>query len=369
MSGTILSRMPTVSICLPAYNGERFLAEAIDSALAQTFTDFELLIADDCSTDRTSEIVLSYASKDKRIVYWRNERNLGLFQNYNRCMQKASGELIKPFAQDDIWDPKIVERMVSTFREHPDLALMGVFRTWITADGAEIETHQENDETKLIPGREVIRSCLLSLVNWIGEPSTVMFPKAYIGSGFDGSYYHLGDLEYWFRLLRNGQYFFLNEPLCKFRRHDSSTTNKNLKGLLFAIDMMRLGDVYEDVLLDSERTVAEFKIDAIKSVAPFIGYLSNLGEITLEELLAQKPADDATAREQLTQFKELAYFALLWSARREEEFQSQKQTLEHELFAVESQLAAVLNSRYWKSTALIREAVRKVKPSPSANLD
>ena len=93
--------MPTVSICLPVYNGERFLREAIESVLAQTYEDYELLISDDLSQDSSLEIAHSYAKRDTRIIVSSNPKNLGLFANYNACQKLASGKYIKPFAQDD----------------------------------------------------------------------------------------------------------------------------------------------------------------------------------------------------------------------------------------------------------------------------
>src|SRR5271155_20695 len=74
------SACPKVSICLPVYNGEHYLAEAIESALNQTFEDFELLIADDCSQDSSAEIIARFAARDARIRHWRNPHNLGLFE-------------------------------------------------------------------------------------------------------------------------------------------------------------------------------------------------------------------------------------------------------------------------------------------------
>ncbi len=104
-----------VSICMPTYNGERYIADAIQSALNQTYGDFELLISDDCSTDLTADIVQEFMRRDDRIHYWRNDSRLGLFPNYNECMSQCKGDLIKPFAQDDLLSPKALEIMVSSY--------------------------------------------------------------------------------------------------------------------------------------------------------------------------------------------------------------------------------------------------------------
>ncbi len=97
-----INNFPKVTVCLPTYNSGEFITQAIDSILEQTFKDFELIISDDCSTDNTPEIIRSYLEKDRRIKYLQNSQNLGLFMNWNRCLESASGEYITVFAQDDL---------------------------------------------------------------------------------------------------------------------------------------------------------------------------------------------------------------------------------------------------------------------------
>jgi glycosyltransferase involved in cell wall biosynthesis len=129
---------PRVSICLPVFNGENFLAAAIDSALAQSFRDFELIIVDDCSSDQSGRIIESYAARDQRIKYAVNSEKVGLFSNYNRCMDLASGEYIKPFAQDDILHGDMVRRLVNLLDSDPAVALASTARTPICVRGARI---------------------------------------------------------------------------------------------------------------------------------------------------------------------------------------------------------------------------------------
>lgn len=84
-----------VSIGLPVYNGEQYLAKALDSLLAQTFTDFEVIISDNASTDRTSEICAAYLERDPRIRYYRNQQNIGAAPNFNRTFELATGMYFK----------------------------------------------------------------------------------------------------------------------------------------------------------------------------------------------------------------------------------------------------------------------------------
>jgi hypothetical protein len=182
-------------------------------------------------------------------VVWSNAQNVGLFGNYNVCLERAGGKYIKPFAQDDLLHPQMLARMLETFALEPKVALVSTRRLVIEEAGA-LPRIDQLDSSRIIQGDEAIQGCLLSRTNWIGEPSAVMFPASLIGSGFDTSFYHYGDLEYWFRIIRSGRYAFLNEPLCSFRRHDSAT-NKNLQVLLFSLDLLRLGRLYAQDLAEA----------------------------------------------------------------------------------------------------------------------
>jgi glycosyltransferase involved in cell wall biosynthesis len=114
---------PRVSIGLPVYNGERFLAGAIASILAQTYADFELIICDNASTDRTGEICRGFAGRDARIRYHRQPRNLGATANFNRCFELASGEYFKWAADDDDLEPRFLEACVRALDDDPDALL------------------------------------------------------------------------------------------------------------------------------------------------------------------------------------------------------------------------------------------------------
>ena len=114
---------PRVSVGLPVFNGEDYLAEALDSILAQIYPDFELIISDNASTDRTQEICKAYAAKDPRIRYYRNEQNLGAAKNYNRVFELSSGEYFKWVAHDDLCAPEFLERCIEVLDHEPTVVL------------------------------------------------------------------------------------------------------------------------------------------------------------------------------------------------------------------------------------------------------
>jgi glycosyltransferase involved in cell wall biosynthesis len=114
---------PRLSIGLPVYDGALYLADALDGFLAQTFQDFELVVCDNASTDRTAEICRSYAERDPRIRYYRNERNVGAIANFNRVFELSQTPLFKWAAHDDLYHPRYVETCIRILDDNPDVIL------------------------------------------------------------------------------------------------------------------------------------------------------------------------------------------------------------------------------------------------------
>jgi hypothetical protein len=129
----VTAAAPRVTVLMAVYNGERFLREAIDSILAQTFRDFEFLILDDGSTDASLDIVRSYA--DPRIRLLQNDRNLGLTRSLNRGIAAARGELIARQDGDDISEPDRLARQVAYLDAHPEIGLLGAGFREMDSDG------------------------------------------------------------------------------------------------------------------------------------------------------------------------------------------------------------------------------------------
>jgi glycosyltransferase involved in cell wall biosynthesis len=132
-------RIPRLSIGMPVYNGEEFVAEAIEALLAQSFGDFELIISDNASTDRTQEICESLARRDSRIRYVRAKENCGASPNYNRVVELARGEYFKWAAHDDLCAPDFLERCVAVLDRHPEVAWCGSQARVIDSRGRQVE--------------------------------------------------------------------------------------------------------------------------------------------------------------------------------------------------------------------------------------
>lgn len=128
LDSTSPKRIPKVSIGMPVYNGENYIKEALDSLLAQTFTDFELIISDNHSTDGTSEICKKFASADSRVRYIRQDANIGPSANFQFVLQQATGHLFMWAAHDDIWSKNWLEELVANIQPD-DLGIRGLAMT------------------------------------------------------------------------------------------------------------------------------------------------------------------------------------------------------------------------------------------------
>jgi glycosyltransferase involved in cell wall biosynthesis len=134
--------VPIVSIGLPVFNGENYLREAIESILAQTFHDFELVISDNASTDRTEEIARHFADVDSRVRYHRNETNIGGARNQNQTVELARGRYFRLSAHDDLIAPTFLEECVAELERQPGIVICYPGTIVIDADGKEVAEYQ-----------------------------------------------------------------------------------------------------------------------------------------------------------------------------------------------------------------------------------
>jgi glycosyltransferase involved in cell wall biosynthesis len=275
-----ISSGPKVSVCLPVYNGSNYLAQAIESVLAQTFSDFELLIANDCSTDDTQKIIEKYASNDARIKHWINEKNLKLFGNYNACIGKATGQYIKLFAHDDLLHPQMLEKMVAVLDKNADVSLVTTARGWIDGDGQNIDARSKMEAKIMKPfeqdtritAEQAIGDTLKDKTNWLGEPCAQMFRREQATGGYDTAFKQIGDLEYSYRLLQNGDYFFIADELCFFRRHAESWSQARSLELLAHLDWFLLASKYEKYLPLTGMTNEQYCLKLLKELTENFEY-------------------------------------------------------------------------------------------------
>lgn len=208
--------MPKISVVMPAYNSEKYIAEAIESILNQTFTDFEFIIINDGSTDRTEEIILSY--NDERIVYLKNEKNMGIVYTLNRGLDTAKGEYIARMDSDDISLPTRFEEQIEYLEKHPEITVLG---TAINIFGEEI------DEYTFIFSRNPKKSKAELLFSPSLAHPTVMIKKSVIDINnlrYKETFAGLEDSMLWWQISHFGEICSLEKPLLNYRQHKSQIT-------------------------------------------------------------------------------------------------------------------------------------------------
>jgi glycosyltransferase involved in cell wall biosynthesis len=136
-----MSHTPLLSVGLFVYNGERFIEEALDSILNQTFTDFELIISDNASRDRTGDIAKAYARRDHRIRYHRSEKNLGAGRNAQRVYELATGKYFKWAAVDDLMEPDLLRRCVEVLENDPGCVLAYASTREVDLNGSFVKNY------------------------------------------------------------------------------------------------------------------------------------------------------------------------------------------------------------------------------------
>jgi glycosyltransferase involved in cell wall biosynthesis len=219
-----VSESPLVSVCIPTYNYARLVARAVESALAQTHPNLEVLLIDDASTDDTAAVAERFAD-DKRFRFIRNERNVGLFANFNRCFELSAGEYVKILCADDWLHPRSVEDSVAILQAHPNAA-MATSPSWLTDVDGRVTGLLGTPWRKgpLVDGASAI-AAHADWGNAAGMPSCVLLRRSAIDEvgGFEAEFAPASDVHLWVKVLARHDLAFFPEPRCYLRIHTEHT--------------------------------------------------------------------------------------------------------------------------------------------------
>lgn len=221
--GPCLVSVPAISVCIPTYNYARYLGQAVKSVLEQTFRDFELIVCDDASTDATLAVLDTFA--DERLKVFQNPANLGLFANFNRCLELARGDLVKYVCADDWLHPRYLEQAVAVLSAHAEVNFLTSAGFLVDADSRVFGlTTTDLGPGPVVPARTALAAQARSL-NIIGMPTNVTVRRAALETlgGFDGRFAPAADVHLWLRLLARSDLGWLPEPLCFLRMHASKS--------------------------------------------------------------------------------------------------------------------------------------------------
>jgi len=224
--------MPQISIVMSVYNGEKYLKQAVESILSQTFTDFEFIIIDDGSTDKSLEILKEFQQKDERIKLISRE-NKGLIYSLNEGVKMAQGEYIARLDADDVSDLNRLEKQLKYAKDN-DLVVCGTWAECIDNLGNRV------NDMDYPPSIDKIKTFTLLHNPFIH--SSVMFRKDVFEKvgGYKPFFKHIEDYELWTRIVFKYKTGNIPEALLKYRLHEEQITNKNnfemrVRGLLVRI--------------------------------------------------------------------------------------------------------------------------------------
>ena len=241
---------PLVSICIPSYNGAQYIEKCIATCLLQTYTNIEIIVCDDCSTDTTLELIKTLSKNDARIKFHQNTSNLGLVGNWNATLGHSSGEYVKWLFQDDWMEPNAIEEFVAVANKGFDFIISKrnfVLNESATSEDKEYYSHQvkklenhfpESQSGHYFSSAEI--SCFATdyiALNFIAEPSLIFLKKSLINKVglYDKLFHQICDLEYNLRLASEVGVYVINKPLCHFAIHANSTTNSNIHQKYFQL--------------------------------------------------------------------------------------------------------------------------------------
>lgn len=215
--------MPPVSVILPVYNGEKYLSIAVESILSQSFTDFELIIINDASTDSTESIIKKFQETDQRIICYKNEQNAGVSATLNKGVELCKGLFIARMDADDIALPTRFQQQLDFLTTHEDIALVDVLMEYINGNGNSLGEYNSK-----IFRPDKIKSYLANK-NPLGHSSIMI--RADILRKYRYHQTDFEDYELWLRLAADGYKIAkLETPLLQYRIHELSITGKSLIG-------------------------------------------------------------------------------------------------------------------------------------------
>lgn len=227
-------KVPLVSIILPAYNVEKYLKEAIDSILRQSFTDFECIIINDGSTDTTERVILSYS--DNRIIYLKNEANMGLIYTLNRGLSAAKGKYIARMDGDDISMGNRLQKQFEYLEKNKEVDVLATQVSLIDEDDNDIGFWDEDIQHSDVDSIKKF----LPVNNCIAHPTIMGKKEILISYKYNAAQKLSEDYDLWLRIIANGKIIDkLPEPLLKHRILQSSFTRTRKVNVFYKISLVK----------------------------------------------------------------------------------------------------------------------------------
>lgn len=233
-----------VSVCIPVYNSESTIKATLDSVLEQSYSNIEIIVVDNCSTDNTWQIINSFA--DSRMKKFKNDNNIGMVRNWNKCLEYASGVYVHFLCGDDLLVPTCIEKKVVLADTDEDISLVFSASEIINESDKVILTRQQFNINCVLDGKELAKKSF-GFGNLYGEPSNVLFRRSLVEKigAFNTRLFYSIDWEMWLRLSMIGKVGYIVEPLMKYRISKSNgtsglTAKKILDDDILFLDTLRI---------------------------------------------------------------------------------------------------------------------------------
>lgn len=238
-----MSNQPLVSICIPSYNHEAYIEEAINSAINQTYGNIEVIIIDDASTDGSQRIISKYTGKSRVGKIILRKENSGMTKNFNDCIKESRGEYILLMGSDDILIPDLIEKEIKLFKKS-SAGIIHSGISWINEEGnaiksfinenkllgkkQKIEVSDVNEKAKKIDSVKFGKREVIKLLIKKGSPVTpstcLISGKCFEEVGLFDENLMFQDYEFWFRALKKFDILYLDNNLAKYRVHSTNVS-------------------------------------------------------------------------------------------------------------------------------------------------
>jgi glycosyltransferase involved in cell wall biosynthesis len=256
-----MTDVPRVSVCIPVYNGARYLPQAIESVLDQEFTDFELVICDDASTDETPELCERY--RDDRIRYVRFDTRVGQAGNFNRCFDASRGPLVTLLHADDFYLPTLLARRVTQLEDHPEAGFACGALRMVDASGATVSMGRQWSTGRLFHRGELVEPLLHGCV--ILALGLVLRRECSVKFRTDLTWGH--DWDWVIRLAETNRAYYDPDAAACYRVHDASGTAEILNAAKNGDQERRILEEALARLPASDRRTAALRRSSLRSLA------------------------------------------------------------------------------------------------------
>ena len=262
---------PEISVIMPAYNAEKYIAASIESILNQTFKNFELLILDDASSDKTKEIVLSFAKNDSRIVYIEKQSNHGPATLRNEGIHFAKGNFIALNDADDLSESTRFEKQIAVFKSQPNVAVCG---SWILNFGENMESYvfQAPENPTDIKLTFLSYDCLAN--------SSAMFRKSCVENlEYQKEFVPAEDYKLWSEVILKHDFYIIQEALVHYRQHENNISKTKADNLAIS-DLKNKTDLFQKIF-GLQKDTFDFK--KLIHLFDILGYRKKLSQSELLE--------------------------------------------------------------------------------------